>query len=424
MLSESQERMLMVLKPGAEDTARAVFEKWDLDFAVVGHLTDTGRMVIKMAGDVAADLPIDPLALASPEYDRPHTVPAVPEPVMAEDVPPPESVMEALKTLLGSPDLASKRWIWEQYDHLVMGDTVQRPGGDAGVVRVQGTDKALAITTDCTPRYCLADPAEGAKQAVAEAWRNLTAVGATPLAITDNMNFGNPERPAIMGQFVAAVAGIREACLALDFPVVSGNVSFYNETEGEAILPTPAIGAVGLLKDMTKTVGLGLTEEGLALVLIGETRGHLGASLYLREIAGREAGAPPPVDLAGERKVGDFVRAQIEAGAVAACHDVSDGGLLVAVAEMAMAGGTGATLAVPGEGPPLHAWAFGEDQGRYLLAVRDAAALVAAAEQAGVAAAIIGETGGADLALGKTRVPVAQLRAVNEAWLPGYMAGP
>ncbi|MEK9679033.1 MAG: phosphoribosylformylglycinamidine synthase subunit PurL [Rhodospirillaceae bacterium] len=424
LLSESQERMLMVLKPAEEDTARKIFEKWELDFAIVGHLTDTGRMVIREKGEVAADLPIDPLALASPEYDRPWE-PTPAQPVIApEDVPAAENLLDTLKTIMASPDMCSKRWIWEQYDHLVMGDTVQRPSGDAAVVRVQNTQKALAITTDCTPRYCLADPVQGGRQAVAETWRNLTAVGATPLAITDNMNFGNPERPPIMGQFVGAIEGIRDACNALDFPVVSGNVSLYNETNGEAILPTPAIGAVGLLADFTKTVGLAFPGECEAVYLVGKAGGeggtHLGQSIYQREIAGEETGAPPPVDLTLERQVGDFIRAQIDAGQITACHDLSDGGLLVGAAEMALASGIGVSIGnVPSDN--AHAWAFGEDQARYLVTAKDGAALASAAEVAGVSVQAIGTTGGAAITLGDDTLSLDELRAAHEGWLPGYM---
>ena len=423
LLSESQERMLFVLRPGREDVARAIFEKWELDFAVIGELTDTGNMVIKMGGEIVADLPIDPLALASPEYDRPWTKPASPAPLAATDVPAPSDIFGALNTLLGAPDLASRRWIWEQYDHLVMGDTVQRPGGDAAVVRVQGTDKALAITTDCTPRYVLADPKEGAKQAVAEVWRNLTAVGAKPLAITDNLNFGNPEREEIMGQFVLACEGIGEACDALDFPVVSGNVSLYNETNGEAILPTPAIGGVGLLDQYAQSVGLALSGEDDTLILIGDTEGHLGQSSYLREIHGREEGAPPPVDLARERRNGDLVRALITAGRIAACHDLSDGGLVVALAEMAMAGGIGANVTpVPGD-VALHAWLFGEDQARYLLATNEPDVVLGAAEKAGVTAQIMGKTGGTDIVIhGVGTAKVTELRKIHEAWFPNFMS--
>jgi phosphoribosylformylglycinamidine synthase len=332
--------------------------------------------------------------------------------------------MTALRKLLGCPDLASKRWIWEQYDHLVMGHTVQRPGGDAAVVRLPGKRKALALVADCTPRYCFADPTRGGAQAVAETWRNLTAVGATPIAITDNMNFGNPERPEIMGQFAGCIEGMREACLALDYPVVSGNVSLYNETNGKGILPTPVIGGVGLIDDAATAVSLAFKRPGEAILLIGETRGHLGSSLYLREIAGREDGAPPPVDLAAERRNGDAVRAEILAGRVSACHDVSDGGLLVALAEMAMAGGVGAAITAP-SGTPAHAFWFGEDQGRYVLTTNDPKAVTARLGAAGVAVRQLGTTGGDSLTVeGTDAISTAELRRINEAWLPAYMAAP
>ncbi|HXP96203.1 MAG TPA: phosphoribosylformylglycinamidine synthase subunit PurL [Telmatospirillum sp.] len=423
MLSESQERMLMVLKPGHEDKARAIFEKWELDFAVIGYLTDNGRMVLKHHGEVVADLPIDPLAKASPEYDRPW-VPGLKRPVIAAETVPAHPPIDALKTLLSCPDLASKRWIYEQYDHMVMNDTVQRPGGDSGVVRIHGTNKALAMTTDCTPRYCLADPHEGGRQAVAEAYRNLSAVGARPLAVTDNLNFGNPEKPEIMGQIVEAIQGMGEACRSLDFPVVSGNVSLYNETNGVAILPTPTIGAVGLIEDVTKTATLPFKQAGDAIVLLGETKGWLGSSLYLRELCGREDGAPPPVALHREKREGEFVRHMIAEGQTTAVHDVSDGGLLVAVAEMSITSAIGATITAP-QGVPLHAWCFGEDQGRYVLTTppSQVAAVLAAAHRANVSARIIGSTGGDDLILnGSGAISVAEMTRLNEAWLPDYMA--
>ena len=435
MLSESQERMLMVLQRGREEEARRIFEKWELDFAVVGQLTDTGRMVVRMNGEVAVDLPIAPLANTSPEYDRPWAAAAPPEQVLADSTNAPETkgfedVMDVLQRLLVSPDLASKRWVWDQYDHLVMGRTVQRPGGDAAVVRVPGSRKALALSADCTPRYCAAFPRTGGSQAVAESWRNLTAAGARPLAITDCMNFGSPERPEIMGQFVECIEGMRKACLALDFPVVSGNVSFYNETNGAAIQPTPAIGAVGIIDDIESMATIALKGDGNALVLIGECRGHLGASLYLREIAGRSDGAPPPVDLEAERRNGDFVRLQISDGRVVSCHDVSDGGLLVAVAEMALASATptgnmlGALLHLE-DGLPLHALAFGEDQGRYVLEVdqNEVDALTAAADAAGVPVRRIGRCGGTALTVnGEQTISLFVLRRDHEGWLPSYMA--
>ena len=424
MLSESQERMLMVLKPGGEALARRIFEKWELDFAVIGKVTETGNLVLRMHGQTVADMPVGPLVTEAPVYDRPWTPTPKRAELAASDVPAPADLMGALKTLLGTPDLCSKRWIWQQYDHLVMGMTVQRPGGDAAVVRLHGSKKALAMVVDCTPRYCVADPERGGAQAVAETWRNLTAVGATPIAITDNMNFGNPERPEIMGQFAGAVEGMRAACLALDYPVVSGNVSLYNETNGSGILPTPVVGGVGILEDVAKSMSLALKRAGETLILIGETRGHLGSSYYLREIHGREDGAPPPVDLAAERRNGDFVRSEIEARRVSACHDLSDGGLLVAVADMAMAGGIGATLTLP-PGLPAHAAAFGEDQGRYLLATADAEGLLARARAAGVPALSIGATGGDALTVaGAGAISTGELKRIHEAWLPDYMATP
>jgi phosphoribosylformylglycinamidine synthase len=420
MLSESQERMLMVLEPGKEDVARRIFEKWELDFAVIGKLTDTGRMVLHHGGEMVADLPIDPLAEAAPIYDRP-TAQSAPTNDPA-DVPPPKGAMAALKSLLATPDLCSKRWIWEQYDHMVMADTIARPGGDAAIVRIHGSNRGLALVTDCTPRYCGAHAATGAAQAVAESWRNLSAVGAKPLAVTDNMNFGNPERPEIMGQFADAVEGMRGACLALDFPVVSGNVSFYNETNGKGILPTPAIGAVGLIDDLDQTASYDLKVEGETLVLIGATEGELGCSVYLKEIAGSREGAPPPVDLAAERRNGDFIRTEIHEGRVTTCHDIADGGLLVAVAEMALAGALGCTITVPDDARSDHAWLFGEDQGRYLLAIDDADALLQRAETAGVTAQAIGTIGGETLTVNTIGIiSLAELRDAHEGWLPRYM---
>ncbi|RMF12497.1 MAG: phosphoribosylformylglycinamidine synthase subunit PurL [Alphaproteobacteria bacterium] len=422
MLSESQERMLMVLKPGSEAQAEAIFRKWDLDFAVIGRITDTGRLTLKHEGEIVGDIPVAPLVDKAPEYDRPWE-PTPPAPALHPgDVPAPRSLGDALRTLMGCPDLASKRWIWEQYDHMVMADTVQRPGGDAAVVRVHGTTKGLALTTDCTPRYCKADPVEGGKQAVAEAWRNITATGAKPLAITDCMNFGNPERPIIMGQFAGAIQGMAEACTALEFPVISGNVSLYNETNGEAILPTPAIGGVGLLKDIDCMVTIALKTAGDWLYMVGESAGHLGQSLYLREVCGREDGPPPPVDLAIERRNGDFVRSAIENRQVVACHDLSDGGLLVAAAEMALAGDLGFDLDADWGSLPDHAALFGEDQGRYLVEVSEGEAFEAAARAAGVPVKRIGFVGGDTLNRGGERlISLAELREIHESWLPNYM---
>jgi phosphoribosylformylglycinamidine synthase len=418
MLSESQERMLMVLRPDRTELARKIIEKWDLDYAVIGKITDTGRIVVTHHGVVAADIPLAPLSDAAPLYRRP--VAAIAKPETLGNVVSPVSIQEALLTLIGCPDLCSRAWIFNQYDSTVGGQTVKRPAtADAAIVRLEGTNRALALTTDCTPRYCAADPETGGAQAVAEAWRNLTATGARPLAVTDNMNFGNPEKPEIMGQFAACIRGMAAACTALDFPVVSGNVSLYNETEGTAILPTPAIGAVGVLEDAARAVGIAI-RPGLDLILIGQTRGELGQSLWLREICGCEAGAPPPVDLAAERANGDFVRARIAGGGIAACHDLSDGGLLIALAEMALAGDTGIAL-TPHHSS--HGFWFGEDQARYLLATTDGAALLAAAAAAGIPAEHVGHTGGDRLTLSDSiAISLQSLRAAHEAFFPAWFA--
>lgn len=424
MLSESQERMLMVLKPEREDVAKAIFKKWDLDFATIGTLTDTGRMVLTFHGEVVCDIPVDPLSEEAPIYDRPYTETPDRETLAPESVDAPRDIGQALAALLSSPDIASKRWIWQQYDHMVMNDTVERPGADAAIVRVHGSSKAIAITTDCTPRYVEACPYEGGKQAVAETWRNLSASGADPIAITDCLNFGNPQKPEVMGQIVGAIKGMAEACRALDYPVVSGNVSLYNDTHGKSIQPTPAIGGIGLIPDIAARGTMGFTHVGDAILLVGETKGHLGSSLYLREILGREDGAPPPIDLSTERKNGDAVRALVRDGLTTACHDIADGGLLVALAEMCFPRAIGAQIRLP-EHLPAHAFAFGEDQARYLLSIApDKKDLVVFRLNAlGIPVYELGTTIADDFVIeGITRAPVSHLRDINELWLPGYMA--
>ena len=413
MLSESQERMLMVLKPGREDFAQAIFRKWELDFAVIGEVVDGGDLTMTFHGEVVGRIPLDPLADAAPKYDRPH----VPTPKRAAltDVPASANIVADLKTLLGSADLCSRRWIWEQYDCQVGADTLQRPGGDAAVVRVHGTKKALAIATDCTPRYCFADPYEGGKQAVAETWRNIVAVGGKPLAITNCLNFASPQNPVIMGQLVGCIEGMAEACRALDYPVVSGNVSLYNESKatggGNAILPTPAIGGVGLLADYDSQMDLAFKAAGDVVWLIGSAGSHLGQSLWLRECHGREDGPPPVVDLAAERAAGDTVAALIAAGTVNAVHDLSDGGLAVAVAEMAMASGLGAVVEVALDA----ASAFGEDQGRYLVTAPAGVVIDGATR--------IGTVGGDTLVLNGETVTLAELKRTHEATLPAMIKG-
>ncbi len=431
MLSESQERMLAILKPSREGDARRIFEKWGLDAAVIGQTTESGHLVLRHRGEVVCDIPLGPLTDDAPNYDRPQAPAAKPARLDPAAVPPPGDWREAVLKLMSCPDMASKRWIWEQYDHHVMADTLadSSTGADAALVRVHGTRKALAMTSDVTPRYVAADPYEGGKQAVAEAWRNLTAVGADPIAITDNLNFGNPERPEVMASFVAAVEGMAEACRVLDFPVVSGNVSLYNETNGQPIPPTPTVGAVGLAPDYANTIGFGGLRAGDAVVLIGQTRGELGASLYLRELLGREDGAPPPVDLAQERRTGDFVRGLIRSGRVRMVHDLSDGGLICAAAEVALASRVGMHLGIQGDGPD-HPFFFGEDQGRYLIGLHEADLdwLDAAAKEAGVDYLDLGVADGTALAINGSQGPLLEieiddLRAANEGWLPSYMAG-
>ncbi|SHI67474.1 phosphoribosylformylglycinamidine synthase subunit PurL [Wenxinia saemankumensis] len=410
MLSESQERMLMVLKPEMEAEARAIFDKWDLDFAIVGETIPEDRFLIVHRGETMADLPLSRLSSSAPEYDRPWEAPTG----RTDHAPVPDvAPLDALRALIGSPNYAAKSWITQQYDSQVMGDTARGPGLGAGIVRVHGTDKLLAFTSDVTPRYVAANPEEGGKQAVAEAFRNLCAVGARPLAATDNLNFGNPQKPEIMGQFVGAIRGIGAACTALDMPIVSGNVSLYNETDGTGILPTPTIGAVGLIPDASALIGAAARAGDVAL-LIGETRGHLGQSALLWEVASLDAGDAPPVDLAAERRHGDFVRAQ--AARIGGCTDLSDGGLALAAFELARAGGTGVALESDDLGT-----LFGEDQARYLIAATegDAAAIETAAREAGVPVARVGTFGGETLSLGGASAPMAELVA---AWSAVYPA--
>ena len=427
MLSESQERMLMVIDPEQAETARAIFDKWDLDFMPIGKVTDTERLILFKDGELACDIPLAPLVDDAPEYDRPYR-PNELQPVLAtsalqRDI----SLKDALLQMMGSADLASRRWIYEQYDCDVMADTLIGPGGDAALVRVHGTDKALAVTTDCTPRYVDADPFEGGTQAVAEAWRNICATGAIPLAVTNNLNFGNPEKQDIMAQIVGSVNGMGKACKVLNTPVVSGNVSLYNETDGEAIQPCPVIGMVGLIDNWKQAVGAGFTAPDKAIFVIGQTAemtdGWLGNSVFARVIAEREGGAPPPVDLDKEKAHGQFVQAQITAGQITTCHDIGDGGLLVAVAEMALSGAVGAALSHP-DGDTVLAWAFGEDQARYIVQVDDAEAFAALLAEQAIDGCQIGTTSAHQtLTVGQNvTISIEELRTRHEGKLPQMMA--
>jgi phosphoribosylformylglycinamidine synthase len=434
MLSESQERMLMILKPGKEAVAKAIFDKWDLDAEVIGITTTTGRLVLKQHGAVVCDIPVAPLGEDAPNYDRPWTEPARRAPFDITKYPEPDNYGAVLLKLMSTPDMASKRWVWEQYDRHVMGDTLDssQSGGDAAIVRVHGTNKALAICSDCNPHYVAADPYEGGKQVVAEAYRNLSAVGALPIAITDNLNFGNPEKPATMGYIVKSIEGMAEACRVLDFPVVSGNVSLYNETDGKAIPPTPVVGGVGLIEDLSKPATLKGAQDGDALILVGEAPGHLGASLYARVwlgLKGDDLGPPPPVDLETEKKNGSFIRSLINAGLVNAVHDVSDGGIACAAAEMALASGIGVRFIGNREPDDKRdeACLFGEASALYLVAVNEVQ--LKQWDSRGFMPGRLGVFGGDAVVLetgwGKDApeftVRLSDLRAAHEGWMPGYM---
>ena len=424
MLSESQERMLMILKPELKDTAEAIFHKWGLDFAIVGKTTDDLRFRVYQHGEEVANLPIKELGDEAPEYDRPWIEPVKAAALSTNDVKQIDDLGQALIQLVGSADQSSRRWVYEQYDTLIQGNSLVCPGGDAGVIRVDGhKQKALAFSSDVTPRYCKADPFEGGKQAVAECWRNITATGAVPLACSDNLNFGNPEKPEIMGQLVFAIKGIGEACKALDFPIVSGNVSLYNETNGEGILPTPTMAGVGLLKDCSKMARIDAMQSGDTIILVGVCGSHLGQSIYLRDILDRTDGEAPHVDLSTEKKNGEFVRHLIETGVITTCHDLSDGGLALALAEMVIKSKKGIKAQLTGQTPP-HAELFGEDQARYLIAVNahELPKVIEAGKQSSVDLQIVGKVEGDHLEVeNQFKLSVDLLHDAYENWFPNFM---
>jgi len=423
MLSESQERMLFVLKPGHEEEAEKIFKKWELDFSVIGKLTDTGHIVCKRNGNVEIDIEVDPLVDNSPVYERPYKQTEKQPVLNPSDYPFPngETALSVLKKMLGSAELCSRKWITDQYDCHVGANTAQAAnGGDAGVVRIEGTNKAVAMSVDCTPRYCVADPVEGGKQAVAETYRNISSVGAMPLATTDNMNFGNPEKPEIMGQFVGAIEGIKEACMAFDYPIVSGNCSLYNETDGSPILPAPAIGGVGLMKDVSKMMTIPFKSEGESIIVIGESKGHIGQSLFLKDFYGKEEGAPPPVSLTAERRHGKFVRGLIDDQDITACHDVSDGGLLVSITEMAMSGNIGYKIEYKNADAGF--W-FGEDQARYVVTTKDPDDLIQKLTKASIPFMNLGVTGGNKIIVNEEEAMLDEIKTIHESWLPNYMEG-
>ncbi len=435
MLSESQERMLMILKPGHEDVARAIFEKWDLDFAVIGETITERNLVLDMHGRQWCNIPVPPLVDDAPIYDRPHTAYDVADldPRFYDELDnSSEHILTALKQMMSCPDMASKRWIWEQYDGLVMGQTKASAGitktqagcaSDAAIVKVNDK-KALAMSSDCNPHYCFANPFEGGKQIVAESYRNLCASGATPKAVTNNLNFGNPERPEIMHQFVKCIEGMGEACRELGYPVISGNVSLYNETNGTGILPTPVIGGVGLINDLSQSMDMAFKSEGEAIFVVGQSdaaKGHLGQSLYVREyhhLKGEEGGNTPSVDLAKEKVHGQFILKLIQQAMISSCHDVSDGGILCAVAEMMLSSGIGLKLIEPHD----LSFYFGESQARYLVSTNDPQSLIKLAKSENVPVMQIGSTGGSNLTLSdEAKISLNELSALHENWLHDYM---
>ena len=428
MLSESQERMLMVLKPDATETARAIFDKWDLDFMPIGQVTETGRLVLLKDRGTACDIPLEPLVDDAPEYDHPQNpVPDRPQ-LASGDVTTDDPITAVLQAMFAHVDLASRRWVYEQYDSDVMADTIAGPGGDAALVRVHGSQRGLAITTDCTPRYVEADPQTGGAQAVAEAYRNICAIGARPLAITNNLNFGNPEKPEIMAQLAQSVVGMGKAALHLNTPVVSGNVSLYNETDGVAIRPCPVVGMVGVIDDVTEAVGNQFVAADQDIFILGQDNstddGWLGESLYAAHHGVTAIYAPPPVDLDAEKRTGDLLRQLIAEKLVTAAHDISDGGLGVAVAEMSLHTSFGVHITLPASGN-IHGWAFGEDQARYVVTTPDAESLIAAAKSAAIPIARIGiVTAQAELQFGDhDTISVKTLRSLSEGCLPALMAG-
>jgi len=425
MLSESQERMLMIIEPDKEQEAKAVFDKWGLDFATIGILTDTNHLVINHNDELKAEIRLDILESGAPSYDRPYKIikeSAFDESLVKETA---ESPINILKRLINSPNLCSRKWVWEQYDHMVMNDTILRPGGDAAIVRVHGTNKGLAISTDSTPRYCSADPVEGGKQAVAESWRNITSVGALPIAITDCMNFGNPEKEEIMGQFAGVVTGMIEACEILDYPVVSGNVSLYNETNGKGINPTPAIGGVGLIENLNHFSTPHLKRDNDTVLLVGKTDGYLGQSIYAKEILNIISGLPPKVNLKNEKKIGDAIRDLININKLDTVHDISDGGFLVALTEMSISGGIGVKIHLD-EKDVSPKFLFGEDQGRYIISVPDEliSDILRILESKNIFFQKIGKTSGTKIIINNSEeIEIKSLKKIHEDWFNEYLKG-
>lgn len=369
MLSESQERMLLVLNDNKEDEAKKIFDKWDLDFVVIGKTTDTNRLILNFDNKKVADIPITALADKAPLYDRKFTTKKLKKEKIEIKNLKKIKIDEALLKILSSPNHSNKSWITDQYDQSVMCDTIQKSGGDSAVIRIHNKEKAIAISVDSSALYCKADPKTGGKQIVAENWRNLISVGAKPLAITNCLNFGSPEKPEVMGEFIDCINGMKEACEFLNFPVVSGNVSFYNETNSKSIHPTPVIGGIGIINDLKRITNIKTKENGNLIIIVGKTIGHLGQSAFLYENFSITDGPPPEINLLNEKNNGLAILELIKKGVVASVHDVSSGGMLVSLAEMSMSSGLGLKIYKPKKFKNFYEYFFGEDQGRYLIEV-------------------------------------------------------
>ena len=423
MLSESQERMLMIIEPEKEKEAKSVFDKWGLDFATIGVLTDTNHIVVKHESEKKADIPLNILESGAPSYKRPYKIVTNPEVNQSYLLKSDKKLIDILKKLISSPNLCSRRWVWEQYDHMVMNDTILRPGGDSAIIRIHGTNKALAVCSDSTPRYCAADPTEGGKQAVAESWRNITSVGAKPIAITDCMNFGNPEKEEIMGQFAGVINGMIEACEILDYPVVSGNVSLYNETNGKGINPTPVIGGVGLLESLDHFSTPNFKRVNDNIIILGDTKGYLCQSVFAYEIFSDSQGLPPKVDLILEKKTGDLVRNLVTNIKIDTVHDISDGGLLIALTEMSISGEIGFQLNID-KSNLNYSFLFGEDQGRYIISVEDKNLndAIEYIKKSNISYLNIGKTNGKKIKIDRdNEIDIEELRDLYENWFKSYL---
>ncbi len=422
MLSESQERMLIVLKEGKEKEAEKIFKKWDLDFSVIGKMTNSKNLVLYFNKEIVCDIPITSLADEAPKYNREWISTPLPEEINIDKKLSDLDIKDCLVKLLTHPNQSNKSWVWEQYDHMVMGDTIQKPGGDAAVVRVHGTNKAIAATVDCTPRYCFAHPHTGGMQAVCETYRNLSAVGAEPRAITNCLNFGNPEKKEIMGQLVEVIKGMSEACLALDYPVISGNVSLYNETNGVGIKPTPTIGGVGLIQDSNKSTTISIKATGNLLLIIGETKGHIHQSALCYDILHIKKGPPPTINLAEEKKNSFFIRDLINKKIALSVHDISDGGIALTIAEMCMSGKIGANITTNLIDAERIKFLFGEDQARYVIEVKSADYdnIVKLAKEKEVSLLQIGSTKAENLTIDDMKITVEDMLILNNKWFHNY----